>query len=136
MIRPVHLAKLLMPLVLSYGPICAQSASSEPAVPTARPAVKAVACTKECKRTRTAEGFRALSIKCRQRSTDCGAKAARLEQELVEYQASHHLHAKYPPREESLRDLIYYHRTRAARWNDLSAHYGNHAAQLEQAGIK
>ena len=87
-----------------------------------------------CKRAKTADDFKALSAWCADQSAVCRRKVAQLEAELKEYNASSPRPGpKYPPRDQTLRDLIAHYRLLSAKWQESAENYMGRLAKLESA---
>jgi hypothetical protein len=112
---------------------CAQ-AQSETALPAAATRGR-IQNTREYralrKRAKTADDFKALSAWCSDQSAVCRRKIAQLEAELNDYQpGSPRPGQKYPPRDQTLRNLIAHYRIVAANWQKTAENYMAGSAKL------
>src|SRR5215471_50 len=85
-----------------------------------------------CKRAKTADDFKALSAWCSDQSSICRRKIAQLEAELNDYHSNpSRPGSKYPPRDETLRNLIAHYRIVAGTWQRSAEDYKARLAKLE-----
>lgn len=86
------------------------------------------------KRAQTAEEYGALSAWCSNRSSTYGKKIAELESELTAYYArSGPVGPKYPPRDQTLKELIAHYRLLSSKWQDRATGYTQRATNLKPA---
>jgi hypothetical protein len=87
------------------------------------------------KRAKTASDFKALSAWCTDQSAVCRRKIAQLEAELNDYHSGSPRPApKYPPRDQTLRDLIAHYRIVAGNWQRSAENYMARSVKLEVTG--
>jgi hypothetical protein len=90
-----------------------------------------------CKSAKSADDFKALSMWCSDQSTLCRRKVAEPEAELKDYNSRPSPKGpKYPPRDQTIRDLISHYRILAAKWQESGENYTSRLATLEVANTK
>lgn len=84
-----------------------------------------------CRRAKTADQYGALSAWCFRQSGACVKKVSELESELKEYDSgTPRVGPKYPPRDRTIRELIAYYRSQAAKWQGRADGYTKQMAKL------
>jgi hypothetical protein len=125
-------------LLVSIGG-CAwpQSGNPQPAAATPVKIQNSREYKRLCKRAKSADDFKALSAWCSDQSTACRRKIAELEAELNDYNSRPSpVGPKYPPRDQTVRDLISHYRILAGKWQESAEDYTSRLARLEAANRK
>ncbi len=77
-----------------------------------------------CRRARTAEEYGALSTWCSSQSSAYATRVAQLQAELREYYSrTGPVGPKYPPRDQTLKELVSHYQTLSARWHERADNY-------------
>ncbi len=85
-----------------------------------------------CRRAKTADEFGALSTWCAGQSSASSKKVAQLEAELKQYYSGPTpVGPKYPPRDQTLKELISHYRLVSAKWQERAKGYTDQQAKLK-----
>ena len=105
--------------------------------PAAKPVAK-VRSAREfnglCRRARTADDYKGLCEWCDGRSSFCARRVKELEAELKDYYSgTQRVGLKYPPRDQTLKELIDHYRVQGQKWAERGDSYRKQVAKLTAA---
>jgi hypothetical protein len=88
-----------------------------------------------CQRAKAADDYRALGDWCDGRSSFCARRVKELEADLnAYYTGMNRVGPKYPPRDQTLKELIYHYRVQRQKWTERGEGHKKQLAQLTGAG--